>query len=705
MTGQKSWGGKIGLDKFRIHQKFNVCNMSEVYNYLGESIMKTRVKITLLLAFAAIVASTQAAVITFSGPVSATNTSVLDTEWLAGGTFVEGVTYGSGVKSFTTAGGQNITLAGDNTNLGNADMPAATPAATSGWYNAGTQWNWGGPGSWDQVAWRDAMYGNLYHNNASDAARPLTLHLAGLTIGQTYVVQLYSVDGRTTDRTQAYWSSFSAGVFSGGTSGSFSENPAYKVTGTFVADATYQDIFVHATDTVGNPDTTIAVYTLYAIPPRASNPDPANGQTEVSIDKILSWSAPVDPNLDPAYTITYDVYADPNQTKVTANSSSCAYRSLGQTAATFDPTPDMVNLTTYYWKVDSHVKFDYKTDPNVLSGPIWAFTTAPFDMTPVVDAGGSIITTLELASSPNVLTLNGSVTDDGISTLTVRWEAYDVAFSGGLTSKVTFADATDPSTTVTISESGTYILNLSATDATGTVSDQIEIVVYDSDCDAAKATGTHVANYYDRNDNCVVDLSDFAVFAAEWLDSTALTESYSYASTVTAGTENALVAEYWTGVSGVDPNNLLEDPRYPASPNGSYLVVDKLSGSMSGDNYGQRIRGYIVPETGGTYTFYIASDDGSRLFLSADTTPIDTDPALGNQIAEVPNGGWTGINEWAKFPEQASEPVTLTAGQYYYVEVLHKEGTSGDHVLVGWSTDGGTTIEVIPGTVLRYALP
>jgi hypothetical protein len=90
---------------------------------------------------------------------------------------------------------------------------------------------------------------------------------------------------------------------------------------------------------------------------------------------------------------------------------------------------------------------------------------------------------------------------------------------------------------------------------------------------------------------------------------------------------------------------------------------------------------------------------------SADTTPVDTNPAFGNQIAEVPGWGWTNSNEWTKYTEQKSAPVTLTEGQYYYVEVLHKEGTGGDNVSVGWSTDGGTTITVIPGAVLRYGLP
>jgi hypothetical protein len=223
----------------------------------------------LALVAAAILAAaqTQAADITFAAPVSAMNSSVLDTPWLAGGTFVQGVTYGSGAKAFTTSGGQSITLAGDNANLGNnVPMPAVTPSGSSGWYNGGnSQWNDTGF-STDLQAWTDALKGNIYHATAT-ATDPLTLHLTGLVIGQEYDISLFSSDNRSgsAGRTQAYWSSFSGTTYSGGTSGSFSENPALMVYGTFTADAVYQDIFMQPTE-AGNPDTTLAVYTLYAAP-------------------------------------------------------------------------------------------------------------------------------------------------------------------------------------------------------------------------------------------------------------------------------------------------------------------------------------------------------------------------------------------------------------------------------------------------------
>ena len=169
---------------------------------------------------------------------------------------------------------------------------------------------------------------------------------------------------------------------------------------------------------------------------------------------------------------------------------------------------------------NQNTDIEYAGYPSDHRAVLATFMFAP----PVVSAGDNILTTLALASSPNVLILGGSV-KDGYSPLTIRWEAFEVALGGGLTTKVVFADETAPGTAVTISEAGTYILKLTATDSNGSFSDQMEIVVYEDACEAKKATGTWVANYYDRNGDCIVDMQDFAIFAAEWLNSTTLTES------------------------------------------------------------------------------------------------------------------------------------------------------------------------------------
>jgi len=111
------------------------------------------------------------------------------------------------------------------------------------------------------------------------------------------------------------------------------------------------------------------------------------------------------------------------------------------------------------------------------------------------------------------------------------------------------------------------------------------------------------------------------------------------------------------------------------------------------DNYGQRIRGFICAPATGNYTFYIASDDNSELWLSK-----NNNPAAKQKIAFVT--GWTNAREWTKYPSQKSAVIALQANTRYYIEALHKEGTGGDNLSVGWITPGSSVIAVIPGSVL-----
>ena len=114
------------------------------------------------------------------------------------------------------------------------------------------------------------------------------------------------------------------------------------------------------------------------------------------------------------------------------------------------------------------------------------------------------------------------------------------------------------------------------------------------------------------------------------------------------------------------------------------------------DNYGTRLRGYITAPVTGSYTFWIASDDNSELWLSTNDNPV-------NKVKIAFNADWTASREWNKLPSQKSAPIPLIAGQRYYVEALQKEGGGGDNLAVGWARPGQATSapsEVIPGSVL-----
>jgi hypothetical protein len=156
-----------------------------------------------------------------------------------------------------------------------------------------------------------------------------------------------------------------------------------------------------------------------------------------------------------------------------------------------------------------------------------------------------------------------------------------------------------------------------------------------------------------------------------------------------------LLREYWSGVSGTAVSNLTGNANYPNNPTSRNIITTFEGPTNLADNYGTRIRGYVVPPSTGSYTFWIASDDNSELWLST-----GADPAAKTLIASVTS--WTNSREWTKYSSQQSSARTLTAGQKYYIEVLQKEGTGGDNVAVGWQGPGitGDAERPIPGSRL-----
>ncbi|MFC5528204.1 fibronectin type III domain-containing protein [Cohnella yongneupensis] len=157
----------------------------------------------------------------------------------------------------------------------------------------------------------------------------------------------------------------------------------------------------------------------------------------------------------------------------------------------------------------------------------------------------------------------------------------------------------------------------------------------------------------------------------------------------TGGGAGSVVREYWTGVSGT----AVADIPTGTSPSGTQTLTSLEGPTNWSDNYGDRIRGYLTPTTSGTYTFYIAADDASQLWLS-------TNNSTANKAMIASTYEYTGVREWNKHTTQQSVAITLTAGQPYYFEILHKEGGGGDNLAVGWTGPGISTITVIGGAYL-----
>ncbi len=172
-----------------------------------------------------------------------------------------------------------------------------------------------------------------------------------------------------------------------------------------------------------------------------------------------------------------------------------------------------------------------------------------------------------------------------------------------------------------------------------------------------------------------------------------------------ASGSSGLTRQYWTGIGGTTVADLTGNTAYPNSPTGSD-VVSSLRVSNWGnpsvtqnwaDNYGQRLRGYLTAPATGSYTFWIASDDSSELWLS-------TNDQASSRVRIATVVGWTSVDSWTSQTNQRSAAITLTVGQRYFIEVLHKEGGGGDHLSVGWRRPadgaGSAPAQIVPGSVL-----
>jgi hypothetical protein len=165
-------------------------------------------------------------------------------------------------------------------------------------------------------------------------------------------------------------------------------------------------------------------------------------------------------------------------------------------------------------------------------------------------------------------------------------------------------------------------------------------------------------------------------------------------------TGSSVIREVWTNAPGVNVADIPEGTTASSS-----AALGSLEGITDyGDNYGERMRGYLTAPATGNYYFWIAASDSAELWLSN-----DSEPANKVRRAFVSPSGSTS-RQWNLQPNQKSGWLALVAGQRYYLEILHKAGTgTGDNWAVGWLQDptgtNNTPSGVVPGYVLSPYYP
>ena len=150
--------------------------------------------------------------------------------------------------------------------------------------------------------------------------------------------------------------------------------------------------------------------------------------------------------------------------------------------------------------------------------------------------------------------------------------------------------------------------------------------------------------------------------------------------------------QLWTGLDGsmnslVVLTNTSYNPNWPDNPDSAFthLFNGFETEVNSGRNdYGQRLRAFVVPPTNGNYTFWIASDDAALLLLSTNENPA-------NETAIAAVSSWTAWRNFSTELDQHSAPVYLQGGQRYYLEALMQQGGGGDNLTVQWQLPDGTT--------------
>lgn len=120
-------------------------------------------------------------------------------------------------------------------------------------------------------------------------------------------------------------------------------------------------------------------------------------------------------------------------------------------------------------------------------------------------------------------------------------------------------------------------------------------------------------------------------------------------------------------------------PDFPFRPSGRDVFDSFETPNNEGSFRLNRLRGWVRPPVTGNYTFWIASDDSSELWLST-----GADPAQARRIGFVPTSTWTDRRDWSRFPSQRSEPQLLRAGESYYIEALHEQQLEQGNLSVAW---------------------
>ncbi len=160
------------------------------------------------------------------------------------------------------------------------------------------------------------------------------------------------------------------------------------------------------------------------------------------------------------------------------------------------------------------------------------------------------------------------------------------------------------------------------------------------------------------------------------------------------GGAEGLRCDYFERIPGKQISAIHKAANYPDRPDRTVQVRRFELSEDVGDNYGVRIRGFLVPSASGAYTFSVVADDAAQLWLSTDDTPANA-RRLVSYETWVPKGLWTARGD------QQSPACELVAGRRYFIEAFLKENNGHDYLAVAWKGPVSDKYAVINSAFLQ----
>ena len=130
-----------------------------------------------------------------------------------------------------------------------------------------------------------------------------------------------------------------------------------------------------------------------------------------------------------------------------------------------------------------------------------------------------------------------------------------------------------------------------------------------------------------------------------------LINAFDGVSQICVGAAGEVTWSYWRNLPDDSFGELYADEYYPVRPDGSRIINSVKSPVNFDNDFGSIIRGFLSVPTSESVLFNITGDDDVRFYLSSDEHPS-------NLQLEAYINGYTGTEEYNKYPEQNSRPIS-----------------------------------------------